>query len=69
MARMGVFICWCGANIAETVDCEDVARYASTIPGVKIARSYKYMCSDPGQRFITDAITEHNLSGVEVASC
>ena len=69
MARMGVFICWCGANIAETVDCEEVARYAGTLPGVTIARSYKYMCSDPGQRIITDAITEHKLSGVVVASC
>ena len=69
MARMGVFICWCGANIAETVDCEEVARYAGTLPSVIIARSYKYMCSDPGQRLITDAITEHKLSGMVVASC
>jgi len=69
MARMGVFVCWCGANIAETVDCEDVARYADSLPGVTIARSYKYMCSDPGQRLITDAIQEHDLTGVVVASC
>jgi len=69
MARMGVFVCWCGANIAETVDCNDVARYAGTLPGVVIARSYKYMCSDPGQRIVTDAIKEHNLTGVIVASC
>ena len=69
MSRMGVFICWCGANIAETVDCEEVARYAGTLPSVQIARSYKYMCSDPGQRLITDAIQEHKLSGVVVASC
>ncbi len=69
MARMGVFICWCGANIAETVDCEAVARYAGVLPGVVVARSYKYMCSDPGQRLITDAIVEHKLTGVVVASC
>ncbi len=69
MARMGVFICWCGANIAETVDCEAVAKYASTLPSVAVARSYKYMCSDPGQRLITDAIQEHHLTGVVVASC
>src|SRR3989304_3831950 len=69
MARIGVFICWCGANIAETVDSEEVARYAATLPGVAVSRSYKYMCSDPGQRLITDAIREHNLSGVVVASC
>ena len=69
MARVGVFICWCGSNIAETVDSGAVARYAATLPGVVIARDYKYMCSDPGQRLITDAIQAHKLSGVVVASC
>jgi NADH:ubiquinone oxidoreductase subunit E len=69
MARMGVFICYCGANIAETVDCDDVARYAGTLPSVVISLSYKYMCSDPGQRLITDAIAEHKLTGVVVAAC
>ena len=66
---MGVFVCYCGSNIAETVDCDDVARYAATLPGVIIGRSYKYMCSDPGQRIILDAIQEHELTGVVVASC
>ncbi len=69
MARLGVFICWCGANIAETVDCEAVAQYAAGLPGVVVGRSYKYMCSDPGQRLITDAIQEHKLTGAVVASC
>lgn len=69
MSRMGVFICWCGANIAENIDCNEVATYAGTLPGVVISRNYKYMCSDPGQRLITDAIVEHKLDGVIVASC
>ncbi len=69
MSRMGVFVCWCGANIAENVDCDEVARYAGKLPSVIIARSYKYMCSDPGQKLITDAIEEHKLTGVVVASC
>ncbi len=69
MARMGVFICWCGENIAEMVDAEAVAEYAGTIPGVVVSESYRYMCSDPGQRMVTDAIVEHELTGVVVASC
>lgn len=69
MSRMGVFVCYCGANIAENVDCDEVARYAGTLPGVVISRSYKYMCSDPGQKIVTDAIEEHKLTGVVVASC
>ena len=69
MSRMGVFVCWCGANIAENVDCEAVARYAGKLPSVVIARSYKYMCSDPGQKIVTDAIENLKLTGVVVASC
>ena len=69
MARIGVFICWCGTNIAETVDSPAVARYAGTLPGVVVSVDYRYTCSDPGQRMITDAIQEHNLTGVVVASC
>jgi NADH:ubiquinone oxidoreductase subunit E len=69
MSRIGVFICWCGSNIAETVDSPAVAKYAATIPGVVVSQDYKYTCSDPGQKMITDAITEQNLSGVVVASC
>ena len=69
MARIGVFICWCGSNIAETVDSVSVAEYAATLPGVVVARDYKYTCSDPGQKMITDAIEEHSLTGVVVASC
>lgn len=69
MARIGVFICWCGSNIAETVDSEAVAQYAGKLPGVAVSKSYKYMCSDPGQRLITDAIQDNDLDGVVVASC
>ena len=69
MARIGVFICWCGANIAETVDSDAVAAYAGTLQDVVVSLSYKYTCSDPGQRMITEAITAHNLTGVVVASC
>ncbi len=69
MARVGVFICHCGENIARTVDCARVAEYAATLPGVAHAVDYRYMCSDPGQRLIETAIREHGLTGVVVASC
>lgn len=69
MARIGVFVCWCGSNIAETVDSEGVAKYAAKLPGVVVSVDYKYTCSDPGQKMITDAIKEHKLTGVVVASC
>jgi len=69
MSRIGVFVCHCGENIGATVDCASVARISSSIPGVVHSVDYKYMCSDPGQNLIRDAIKEQRLDGVVVAAC
>ena len=69
MARIGVFVCHCGLNIAGTVDVQQVADTLRDYPGVVLSTDYKYMCSDPGQELIQQAISEHNLDGVVVAAC
>ena len=69
MSRIGVFICHCGENIANTVDCERVAKECAGIPGVAVSTDYKYMCSDPGQTLIKREIKEKNLTGVVIAAC
>ena len=67
--RIGVYICHCGVNIAGTVNVEEVARYAGTLPDVVVSRDYRYMCSDPGQDLIKNDIKELGLNRVVVASC
>jgi heterodisulfide reductase subunit A len=69
MPRIGVFICHCGENIAGTVDCAAVAQACAALPGVVHSIDYKYMCSDPGQSQIKEAIKEKKLTGVVVAAC
>ena len=69
MARIGVFICHCGTNISATVDVEKAAKLAADLPGVAYAADYRYMCSDPGQKLIAEAIREHGLDRVVVAAC
>ena len=69
MQRVGVFVCWCGNNIAGTVDVERVSEVAKDIPGVVYSTNYQYMCSEIGQNLLKDAIKEHNLDRVVVASC
>ncbi len=69
MARVGVFVCHCGLNIASTVDVERVVEAIGDYPGVAFAADYAYMCSDPGQGLIREAIQEHDLDGVVVAAC
>ena len=67
--RVGVFVCDCGLNIAGAVDCGRVNEYALTLPDVVCAVRNKYTCADPGQNEIKNAIREHRLNRVVVASC
>ena len=67
--RIGVFICHCGSNIGGTVDCKGVAEQSLQFPDVVYATDTMYACSEPGQQGIIDAIKEHNLTGIVVASC
>jgi heterodisulfide reductase subunit A-like polyferredoxin len=57
MRRVGVFVCHCGINIAQNVDVEELTKYAATLDGVVVSKSYKYMCSDVGATLIKDATT------------
>jgi len=67
--RIGVYVCHCGLNIAGTVECEAVAKFAATLPNVVVSKDNRYTCSDQGQELIKNDIKEHNLNRVVVASC
>jgi heterodisulfide reductase subunit A len=69
MPRIGVFICHCGSNIAGTVNIDSLVKSSAHFPDVALSVDYKYMCSDPGQKLIHEAIKEHALDGVVIASC
>jgi heterodisulfide reductase subunit A len=67
--KVGVYICHCGTNIANTVDVEDVATWAGGQPNVEVSREYKFMCSSLGQDLIEEDIKEKGLTRVVVAAC
>ena len=69
MQRIGVFVCWCGSNIAGTVDVQAVSDALKNEPGVVFSTNYQYMCSQAGQDIIKQAIAEHKLTGIVVCSC
>jgi len=68
-SAIGVYVCHCGLNIAQTVDCQRVAETASLLDDVTISKDIGYACSEPGQQQIKDDILEHGLDRVVVASC
>lgn len=69
MKKVGVFVCWCGSNIAGAVDVDKAVADALETDEVVHAENYIYMCSDPGQQKVKDAIAEKNLDAVVVACC
>jgi len=67
--RVGVFICWCGSNIAGTVDIARVVEAVAEMPQVVHVEDNKYTCSEPGQASIRKAVSDHRLDRVVVAAC
>ena len=68
-ARIGVYICHCGTNIAGTVDVAAVADFVGGLSSVAVARQHEHMCSDPAQDMIKEDIKQLELDRVVVASC
>lgn len=68
-ARIGVYVCHCGLNIAESVDCRAVSKYASKLSHVVTSRDHSFLCSDQGQQLIRSDIKKLKLNRVVVAAC
>lgn len=68
-ARIGVYVCHCGLNIAGVVDVEAVRESARSLEGVVVVRDNRYTCSEVGQKSIADDIRELMLNRVVIASC
>lgn len=68
-ARIGVYVCRCGLNIAQTVDCGAVAGSVRDLDDVRVAKEITYACSEPGQMEIRNDIEENGLNRIVIASC
>jgi len=67
--RIGVYVCHCGLNIAQSVDCHRVAEGVADAAGVVISKDIVYACSEPGQQQIKQDILDNELDRVVIASC
>ena len=65
-SRIGVYVCRCGLNIAQTVDCEKVAGNAKGMDDVVVSKDIPYACSEPGQMEIKEDIREHGLDRIVI---
>jgi heterodisulfide reductase subunit A2 len=67
--RIGVFVCHCGINIGGVVNVPQVRQYARTLKNVAYVEENLYTCSQDTQEKIKNAIKDHGLNRVIVASC
>jgi len=68
-ARVGVFLCHCGTNIAETVDLEKLAAATRRLPGVAHVEDHLFACSADATRRMMETIQSLRLNRVVVAAC
>ncbi len=67
--RIGVYTCYCGGNISDVVDCEQVAKVLAGQPNVIVSRTNMSMCSDAGQAIVEEDIRQHNLNRIVIGAC
>ncbi len=68
-AWVGVFVCHCGTNIGGYLDVLGLVEFSRSLPDVVFSMDNLYTCSEVGLEEIRNAIKEHGLNRVVVASC
>ncbi len=68
-ARIGVFVCHCGSNIAAVADTRALAEYALTLDDVVHCEEQVVSCTADSFDQIIEAIREKGLNRVVVAAC
>jgi len=67
--KIGVYVCECGPNIAQSVDLDRVVTALSANPNVAVVKRYKLLCSEDGKQFLAKDIADEKLTHVVVAAC
>jgi heterodisulfide reductase subunit A len=67
--RVGIFVCHCGSNIGGVIDCKKLAEEVKNFPNVAYTEDNLYTCSENGLAAIKNAVEEHKLNRIVVASC
>ena len=67
MQKIGVFVCWCGSNIAATVDVEKVSQTLAHEPGVLSALLATISAAGGSVLTITQSLPIHDRASVTIS--
>jgi len=68
-AKVGVFVCHCGANISAVVNVPDTVEFCKSLPNVVHAQNQVFSCATNSAKEITELAKEKGLNRVVVAAC
>ncbi len=68
-AKIGVFICHCGTNIAGVADVPSLVQYASTLKGIVHCEDQMISCAADSLKQISKMIIAKGLNRVVVVAC
>jgi heterodisulfide reductase subunit A2 len=67
--RVGVYLCSCGGNVGERIDFGAIEQKLGGHPDVAYVARAEFLCSEDGQNWMADHVTEHRPERVVVAAC
>ncbi len=67
--KIGVYICHCGLNIANVINVDILHSKVEELEDVAVVRDVQFMCSDAGQDYIIEDISDNSLDRILVAAC
>jgi heterodisulfide reductase subunit A len=67
--KIGIYVCECSNNIADSVDINRIVKTFSSMRNVEVIEKYRLLCSEDGKEFLKQSIKEHQLTHLVVAAC
>ena len=72
-AKVGVYICECGPNIAGKVDLDKILADLSELDDYQdvelVVKKYGFLCSGPGKEFLEEEIKSNGFTHLVVGAC
>lgn len=69
MAKIGLYLCECGPNIAEAIDLDSIAQSIDGDKTVAGIERHKLLCSEDGKKFLSESIKKNEYERIVIAAC
>jgi len=72
-AKVGIYVCECGPNIAEKVDMDRILAELSALGDYQdielVVKKYGFLCSGPGKEFLEEEIKNNGFTHLVIGAC